>query len=438
MAKKRTGSLKNIVPLMSIFPVVVFGIVISIVTSMSFRGIMYEKIEGELSEIAAMILDSYDAMSPDDYHLEQVGNVVAFYKGDEEITGNNKLIDAAKKSTEAEVTIFYMDTRMITTIREEGGGRLIGTGANSVIVKDVIEGQSDRFYNDVDINNVRYYAYYRPIINSDGSVIGMIAVAKPLAEVNELVSKAVLPLVFVTLVLLVLTGLISLRYSSTLVKTILGLEKSLSHVANGELNKSPDDKIIHRNDELGDMAKSIVQMQKSLHALIEEDALTELYNRRYAVKKLSSLMVMADTTGQKYTVTIADIDYFKKVNDTWGHDTGDDVLKAVAYCLKSYIKGRGFVARWGGEEFLLVHENYDLEETAECLKILQGDIYNIAVPTGEYGDIVKVTMSFGVAEGMPGLDMDSLIKMADENLYDAKEAGRDRIVALYPEDRNND
>jgi hypothetical protein len=145
MAKNRTGSLKNIVPLMSIFPVVVFGIVISIVTSMSFRGIMYEKIEGELSEIAAMILDSYDAMSPDDYHLEQVGNVVAFYKGDEEITGNNKLIDAAKKSTEAEVTIFYMDTRMITTIREEGGGRLIGTGANSVIVKDVIEGQSDRF-----------------------------------------------------------------------------------------------------------------------------------------------------------------------------------------------------------------------------------------------------------------------------------------------------
>ena len=131
-------------------------------------------------------------------------------------------------------------------------------------------------------------------------------------------------------------------------------------------------------------------------------------------------------TGIRYSVSIGDIDFFKKFNDTYGHECGDVVLKEVALVLRESLQPYGFAARWGGEEFLLVYENIDGtragELTVETLqRIRDHDV--------EYeGEIHKVTMSFGVTESDKERTMDEDVNAADVLLYEAKETGRNRVV----------
>lgn len=156
----------------------------------------------------------------------------------------------------------------------------------------------------------------------------------------------------------------------------------------------------------------------------QTDALTGLYNRHYMYQVLE--IAVNEQNNSQFTIAMGDIDLFKKVNDTLGHNCGDYVLKSVAEYFKKYMVGKGTVCRWGGEEFLFLfsHDNGDdafvyVQEIRENIERLILEYEGIKLP---------ITMTFGVEEYFSGISVTELIKKADDKLYTGKESGRNRVV----------
>lgn len=126
-----------------------------------------------------------------------------------------------------------------------------------------------------------------------------------------------------------------------------------------------------------------------------------------------------------FSVAIADIDFFKKFNDNYGHDCGDLVLRKVSNIMRKNMKRQGCAVRWGGEEFLLVFSDKGLDKSLEETQRIADKIKSLHI---SYGDKeLGVTVTIGIIEGDPRRNMDELIKAADRALYEGKESGRDRV-----------
>ena len=304
--KKKGSGLHSAIPMMTCGPIFLFGILAMILAGVRFSGIMYEKVEGELKEIASSVLVTYDIRFPGEYELVSDGNVAAFYKGEKEITGDNLIIDRYKKETGAEISIFYLDTRVLTTLSGENGESLIGTGANAVVKQAVLEGKESRFYKKVNIYGTDYYVYYEPIKEASGDVVGMIAIAKTCKEIDRLVAKAITPMIGFIAAFMLVMAFISFGYTRRLADAIDSIELSLLRITKGDLGGEVDYKVLKRNDEIADIGRSIRSMQNSLHILVEKDALTELYNRRLANKRLEKAIREEREFGTNYCVALCD------------------------------------------------------------------------------------------------------------------------------------
>ena len=155
------------------------------------------------------------------------------------------------------------------------------------------------------------------------------------------------------------------------------------------------------------------------------DSLTEIGNRRYLEMKLKTSCEELQRYGIGFGVIMADIDFFKRVNDTYGHQAGDRVLKMVAGTLSANVRTCDLVGRWGGEEFMVVVTHVDahiLGVLAEKLRMLvERSFMDVD------SEVIQVTISLGVAFSMPGEVTESVIKRADSLLYQAKESGRNRV-----------
>jgi len=161
------------------------------------------------------------------------------------------------------------------------------------------------------------------------------------------------------------------------------------------------------------------------------DPLTGLYNRRYALPHLSRIAERAKTTGREFAVMVLDLDRFKSVNDTYGHNAGDTVLREIATRIKDNLRGVDMVARIGGEEFLLVMPDTSLAQARIAAERLCDLVHGQAVKYGEIPAGISVSVSIGVAMGgMPNQadTVDQLIKAADKALYSAKSDGRNQVI----------
>ncbi len=184
----------------------------------------------------------------------------------------------------------------------------------------------------------------------------------------------------------------------------------------------------------------VLGYKKSLNAMAErnasldvaagQDPLTKLYNRRTMEESLDEALEAAKKSGVIFSLVMGDIDFFKRINDTYGHDCGDDALVAVAEILKACVRDGDIVCRWGGEEFLLlVNGNRGVATTVA--ERIRSRIENNVVEFE--GNKIKFTMTLGVSTYAPGYSLEALIAQADENLYYGKEHGRNQVVALKPQ-----
>lgn len=406
-----------------ILPVFFIGIVMAGISYILIKKNVYYEIRSGMENEAYTLANTYDVMYPGYYELVKAENLMALKKGEHYLT--NDFIDNIKEDTGLEITIFYNDIRMITTLYSDNK-RITGSKMNSAIKKDVLENGYSKFYDDVRIEEERFFAYYLPVHNGSENIIGAICILKPANQIHSKFAKQVIPLIAMIIAGVVIITYLNYLYFGKLNKNFKHIRNFLGEVTGGNLKAEMNREALAREDEIGDVAKASVNMQRSLRNLIVKDSLTDLYNRRYCNQNLKNISEQYIKTGEPYTLAIADIDFFKKVNDTYGHTAGDEVLVSVAQIMKKSMAGKGFAARWGGEEFLLVYTGCDMETTLTYLEMLVEAIREMRV---EYDDkAIKITISIGVATGN-GDSVDKVLCTADDRLYHAKKEGRDRGVS---------
>jgi len=163
------------------------------------------------------------------------------------------------------------------------------------------------------------------------------------------------------------------------------------------------------------------------------DGMTGLYNRRFLEGFIDKLMSQAKRLEERYSILMLDVDFFKMVNDTYGHDIGDKVIRALADVLKEHTREADLAIRYGGEEFLVMLHNADEEGTRKVAKIIHESFAKLIFDVGE-GKTLQKTLSIGIAKfPTDGDTIWKCIKYADTALYEAKNTGRNKIVEFRPE-----
>jgi diguanylate cyclase (GGDEF)-like protein len=162
-----------------------------------------------------------------------------------------------------------------------------------------------------------------------------------------------------------------------------------------------------------------------LRRLSVTDKLTGAYNREFLDRQLPQSLAEALRSGEALSIAMFDVDHFKDVNDSYGHDVGDEVLKIIAARLRDGSRGRDMLVRYGGEEFLLLLPGANLATAAEIADRIRVRIQDSKIHVGEHQ--LQIRISAGVAQQHPGETGEDLFKRADRALYNAKDHGRNRI-----------
>lgn len=166
------------------------------------------------------------------------------------------------------------------------------------------------------------------------------------------------------------------------------------------------------------------------------DGLTGLYNRKFFDEQITQEIVNARRYKWPLTLAMIDVDHFKTINDTYGHSSGDEVLRSLAARLKSMMRTNDTLCRYGGEEFALILPHIGLENSSFLLERLRKTIEAMVVDL-EQAIKVSVTISIGIAELQDGLAPGQLVTRADESLYRSKRTGRNRVTCYVESSSDN-
>lgn len=212
--------------------------------------------------------------------------------------------------------------------------------------------------------------------------------------------------------------------SSTPGKRLIGVTFNIDD------RKRREDEIEQINRRLTDQNTLLQQLNSALALLAANDGLTGLSNRRTLMELGANECKRAQRFGHPLSVLVIDIDFFKSVNDAWGHRAGDRVICAVAQaCAARTRSGVDTVARYGGEEFVLVLPETDLHQALQLADALRQRVAALQVPVNEAGATANVTVSIGVATlgRGDGLSFEALVDRADQALYRVKGTGRNSV-----------
>jgi diguanylate cyclase (GGDEF)-like protein len=172
--------------------------------------------------------------------------------------------------------------------------------------------------------------------------------------------------------------------------------------------------------------ENLREVNNRLREMASTDALTSLPNRRVMNEHLTMLAYTYERTNDPFVIAIADIDFFKKINDTYGHEAGDYVLQGVAGIFRETMKGKGKVARWGGEEFLFAFENVSGAQAKAVLEGMRELIEKTPFYFGE--NTIHITLTLGVEDYSLVNGVEATISKADDKLYQGKTTGRNKVV----------
>lgn len=412
---------------LAVLPILVLGIVLMVVSMQTFSDKMEGHVRKEMTQQTKLILKILDENYPGEFSLNKdVKGNYHIYKGGKDITKDTEFIDNMKEIMGVEVILFCQDVRLQTTLRDSKGRLFINTAVSSVITKDVLKKKKAHFYRSTtNVGDERYFAYYEPIFLEDGTCFGMVGVCRKATDIEKNIRMAVRPILLLSIAAIFVIGAISISYTRILTKRIRILQQFMKKLTKDDFEAEMPAGLLKVEDEIGDLARSGKKMQESIRRQVEYDEMTQLYNRRYGDKNLLKMKAQMQISGIKYCVAIGDIDFFKKVNDNYGHEAGDEVLIHVARVLKEQLLANGFVCRWGGEEFLIVIESHTIEQAEHILQSILDTLRNQTITYQEQQ--IRVTMSMGLVSVKAEDEIDDILRCADQKLYEAKENGRDQI-----------
>ncbi len=412
--------IRNKLLALTILPILALGIVCIAVCVSQFILYSNKEAQSELYGTTMTVSCVIDQLYPGDYDVKDD----CLTKGSYTLNGRIELFDILKAQTGLEYSLFYNDKRVATTFMDKTR-YMLGSTLNDDIWSQLKRG-ADFESSIINMNGATYFSCYIPITDNKNNIVGAIGVAKDRSEVKVHQRQIITPICFIILVLMVLIGLLALSIARDFAGCIEGIKDFVNQTANEKFTARLPENIYSRKDELGEIGKDIATMRNTLRDMIELDGLTQLYNKRTGNKKFEGLRNKCIMSNRPYCLGMGDIDFFKKVNDTYGHEAGDEVLRTIASIIKRHMKGHGFVARWGGEEFMLGFDGLDKGESRELIEGALNEIRNTVV---HYDDQdIKVTMTFGIVTGKKKSSSEELFKIADNRLYIGKENGRNQIV----------
>ena len=214
-------------------------------------------------------------------------------------------------------------------------------------------------------------------------------------------------------------------------ENVRGTVETLSHATRKarEDQEALESRLAETNDELGRLRAHLEQVRREAMT----DALTNLANRKAFDEALERACAEAGETGGTVTLAMIDIDHFKKFNDTWGHQTGDQVIRYVASVISRVAEGRGVAARYGGEEFAVIFPDTQTEKILPIVEKAREEISSRVLKRRSTNEnLGAVTISTGLAQLTRGEEAVELLERSDGALYAAKRGGRNRTTIAAP------
>lgn len=415
MAGKKRRKLAASIVRLAVYPVIILGIVLTIHSQNSVREGMRYEIEKSLSGTAHNIISLYNMIDGGEFSYRD-GHL---YKGETDVTHDYRILDDAKSDTGAELTISYGKYRRLTTMVNSEGERIVGTELQENVIEQVLQKGKEYFSEDIDIGGEKYYGYYVPIRNDANEVVGVSFAGKSANSVNVSMHYVTEGNIIICIFVILLAGFICNFSARHIVEAIHYIKDFLGKLASGDFTKKMPEEVITRWDEFAEIGEYAVTVSQSLDEMISLDPLTKLLNRR------ACLIQAEERSAKEYVLVMCDIDHFKNVNDCYGHEMGDTVLKYVSKTLLEMVGDNGFASRWGGEEFLL---GFDLEQP-EVLEMLERTRKQIEKKEfNSDGKNFHITATFGLTKHTVNEIFDETVKRADHLLYQGKVNGRNQVV----------
>lgn len=259
---KKTGLALKLM-LMSLLPVIVLGVFLTVYTVNLLKSSIQSEIQDGLKSTAIALAGAYTAI-PGDFAVDDNGNVV---KGDTVITGDYVMVDYIKERADVEATFFYQDTRTVTSLKN-GSERNVGTKASDKVIEEVLKNGNDFFDTDLQIGEEKYYAYYVPVKNSDGSIAGMAFTGKSQSDVAQLIRSECSRIVGVTVVIVLIAMVIAVMMAFAIIKALQHAMSILRKVSTGDLTDISQLKMKSRKDEIGEIIMHIEELKNSLKRVI--------------------------------------------------------------------------------------------------------------------------------------------------------------------------
>lgn len=309
------------------------------------------------------------------------------------------------------------------------------------VLEMLLSGKQGVFESKGSDGTDRLFAYESVIENPDGSIPLRVMISLPqsvvFADANATLIRNLVCIILATILLIVAAWYGAEIFMLRSIRTLLAVAK---HVESGSLDARTG--LLPGKDELAQLGRAFDNMAQALQSrdvnlkrvLLDlekqaiTDPLTELYNRRFLYDVLPRELARAWRKTTPVAVMMIDIDHFKRVNDTYGHETGDLVIKEVAHVIKSIVRGSDYTCRYGGEEIVVVLAEAPAESAQLRAESIRSAVQALEI-TCVNRKPVKVTVSIGIAiYPVHGADTNALLRAADEALYEAKGAGRNRVV----------
>ena len=264
--KKKGLSLLTQLLLIALIPMLILALTLTIYASSSMiHGMQDEFLEG-LRDTAIAVHAGFDSINPgEDYTMSEEGDLM---KGDHDLTTDETLLDSYVAGTELELSLFYGDTRVATTLVGEDGKRILGTKADEHVIDTVLVKGEEYHSTNLEINGVPYYAYYVPAKDHSGKIIGMFFVGERSTAVNQFINKKVAALSGISIALLLITFFLVFSATKKIAAAITDTEKVLIQLSEGDLSATVNPKSLKRTDEIGSMANALERTLSTLRNII--------------------------------------------------------------------------------------------------------------------------------------------------------------------------
>ncbi len=254
--------------LLGVIPLVIMGIAVFVIGSNRTTMVVKDIVEKDLKAVAVMTADNFSDIDGNNFYVDEKGNL---WNNDLNITADTSAADQVKEDSGIVTTVFFGDTRYMTSVTDKTGNRVVGTQAGEKVIQEVLVEGNTYFADNVDVVGESYYAYYMPIYNAGSSTpAGMVFTGVSQGEVQKEISMVVSLLVGFAVLMMVGGGLLIFIVSTSIVKKIRYGVSVLQGVAGGDLTVALDEKILRQRNELGDMTRAINEMKTRLHSVVSE------------------------------------------------------------------------------------------------------------------------------------------------------------------------